>query len=251
MIPGSRTISFYKKPFDHPTFSAESIFKNLARILYLTKETNMLIHYNISKTLFDKAAYMMKLQYADIATYTIGETELGVFKDLDAGRNCCNGKFNQSWPIINLNQLSSWISGHDNALQIEKLINHPVHIDKMGTVPSSLIPFCSFGGEMDLFGEKISKFQVPVCNLFREKIVRGQVCYEANLSQYKDNFTNWEEALQIGLTLIVDTNDEYDVRNLLIENNNNSSNGIIKSLTAYKKTEDDDSFVIHLKTISR
>ena len=104
---------------------------------------------------------------------------------------------------------------------------------------------------MDLFGEKISKFQVPVCNLFREKIVRGQVCYEADLSQYKDNFTNWEEALQIGLTLIVDTNDEYDVRNLLIENNNNSSNGIIKSLTAYKKTEDDDSFIIHLKTISR
>ena len=136
-------------------------------------------------------------------------------------------------------------------MQIEKLINHPVHIDKMETFTSSLIPFCSFGGEMDLFGEKISKFQVPVCNLFREKIVRGQVCYEADLSQYKDNFTNWEEALQIGLTLIVDTNDEYDVRNLLIENNNNSSNGIIKSLTAYKKTEDDDSFVIHLKTISR
>ena len=103
MIPGSRTISFYKKPFYHPTYSAESIFKNLARILYLTKETNMLIHYNISKTLFDKAAYMMKLQYSDIATYTIGETELEVFKDLGAGRNCCNGKFNRSGPIINLN----------------------------------------------------------------------------------------------------------------------------------------------------
>ena len=104
---------------------------------------------------------------------------------------------------------------------------------------------------MDLFGEKISKFEVPVCNLFREKIVRGQVCYEANLSQYKDNFTNWEEALQIGLTLILDTNDEYDVRNLLLENNYKSSNNdISKSLTAYKKTEEDNSFVIHLKTIS-
>ena len=100
---GSRTISFYKKPFFHPSFSAESIFKNLARILYLTKETNMLVHYNISKTLFDKAAYMMNLQYADIATYTMGATELEVFKDLDAGRNCCNGKFIWSGPIRNIN----------------------------------------------------------------------------------------------------------------------------------------------------
>ena len=63
-------------------------------------------------------------------------------------------------------------------------------------------------------GKKIENFQVPACRLFRENVVRGQVCYEVDLNQFKKN-TNWEDSLQGGFGLIIDTNAEYDVKHLL------------------------------------
>ena len=84
------------------------------------------------------------------------------------------------------------------------MINHPVHISENKT-PSALIPFCFFG--VDRFGKETRNFQVPVCSLFKERMVNGQVCYEANLSQY-DKQSRWEEVLNKGLGLIIDTSDE-------------------------------------------
>ena len=53
---------------------------------------------------------------------------------------------------------------------IEGLINHPVHITG-NMISSAFIPFCSFGLSMGIFGEELTDFHVPVCRLFREKIV--------------------------------------------------------------------------------
>ena len=45
-------------------------------------------------------------------------------------------------------------------------------------------------------------------------MVGGQVCYEADLNQFKKN-TNWENSLESGFGFIIDNNEEYDVKHLL------------------------------------
>ena len=101
---------------------------------------------------------------------------------------------------------------------------------------------------MDLIGEKLSNFQVPVCSLFRKKIFSGQVCYEADLNQFK-NKIDWKRALKKGFSFIIDTNDEYDVKNLF---QRISSRRLDNSLIfdSFKETEDDHKFAVMLKTIS-
>ena len=67
---------------------------------------------------------------------------------------------------------------------------------------------------MNVTGTKLGNFRIPACNLFRETVFGGQLCYEADLNQFKKN-TNWEDSLQRGFGLIIDTNAEYDVKHLL------------------------------------
>ena len=70
---------------------------------------------------------------------------------------------------------------------LQKLITHPIHIiDQDGELsPTALIPFCEFGGNMSVMGVKIDQFDVPVCNSFRPKIVRDQLCYTVDPNKYK------------------------------------------------------------------
>ena len=119
----------------------------------------------------------------------------------------------------------------------KELINHPVHISDRNSI-SAFIPFCSFGLNVDLIGKKLSNFQVPVCSLFRKKIFSGQVCYEADINQFKNK-----------ISFIVDTNDEYDVKNLIQRQSSNSlENNLV--FNSFKDTEDDNKFAVMLKTIS-
>ena len=130
---------------------------------------------------------------------------------------------------------------------LEMLMNHPVHISDIKT-PSAFIPFCFFG--VHSFGKKISNFQIPVCSLFEEKLVNGQVCYEANMNQYnKDKKSNWEEVLNKGLGLIIDTSDEYDLKNIIKKKSSNAEDNS-EYLDIYKNSEDKNSFFIKLNTIS-
>ena len=120
----------------------------------------------------------------------------------------------------------------------KELINHPVHISDRNSI-SAFIPFCSFGLNVDLIGKKLSNFQVPVCSLFRKKIFSGQVCYEADINQFKNK-----------ISFIVDTNDEYDVKNLIQRQSSNSlENNLV--FNSFKDTEDDNKFAVMLKTISK
>ena len=101
---------------------------------------------------------------------------------------------------------------------------------------------------MDQLGEKLSNFQVPVCSLFRKKIFSGQVCYEADLNQFK-NKINWKKALENGFSFIIDTSDEYDVKNLFERKSPRklSVNFFFKS---FKETEGGNHFAVMLNTIS-
>ena len=99
-------------------------------------------------------------------------------------------------------------------------------------------------------GERLSTFQVPVCNLFREKIVDGQVCYEADVNSFKkESEGNWEDDLQKGFGLIIDTNDEYDAKKLFKKETEENDGKSYKRI--FKNTENEDSFRILLKTISK
>ena len=68
------------------------------------------------------------------------------------------------------------------------MISHPPHILKEGDgqlSPSSFIPFCSFAGNWNVTGVSTDIFSVPVCNIFKEVIVDGQVCYQADMAMDK------------------------------------------------------------------
>ena len=80
------------------------------------------------------------------------------------------------------------VSEHKN---LYLLTNHPVHLqyksekDKILLSPTALIPYCEFGGNMSVMGVKIDQFDVPVCNSFRPKMIRDQLCYTVDPNEYK------------------------------------------------------------------
>ena len=132
---------------------------------------------------------------------------------------------------------------------IEGLINHPVHISEDRKI-SALIPFCSLGDDADPVGKIVGGFQTPVCNLFKEKIVAGQVCYEADINQFK-NGVNWEAIITKGFGFLVDTNDEYDLKKSSRKSPDpETTKKTKKSYNFYKKSDTEDTFRILLKTIS-
>jgi len=87
-----------------------------------------------------------------------------------------------------------------------------------------------------------------MCRLFKEKIVNGQLCYEANIRQFR-NVVNWEEALRQGLSFVIDTTEEYDVKNLMqkkpVEETNN-----VERLLSFQQIQTDNSFTVLLETIN-
>ena len=81
---------------------------------------------------------------------------------------------------------------------------------------------------------------MPVCAAFREKIVGGQLCYQAHLGRHDGG---------VGLSLVIDTNQEYDVKNLLNRNRNTKIKDP-KTFDAYPESEKESIFSILLGTIS-
>ena len=67
------------------------------------------------------------------------------------------------------------------------MTNHPIHIQNEdgGLSPTALVPFCEFGDKM--YGVDIPKMNFPVCNGFKARIIRDQLCYTLDLNDYKKN----------------------------------------------------------------
>ena len=97
-------------------------------------------------------------------------------------------------------------------LDFANVVNHPVHIltknNQMS--PSAFIPFCEFGGDMNVMGVKTSDFEEPVCNSFQEKILNDQLCYEVDLNRFSHKL-NIDKYLKLGLNLIMDYNEDRQV----------------------------------------
>ena len=100
---------------------------------------------------------------------------------------------------------------------------------------------------MSLLGRKVDGFQDPVCSAFTRKIVNSQLCYEVDLNRFREQ-VNWEESLKSGLSLVIDTNDEYDVRKLFTETGNMET--VEDKLDSYDNRQLEGKFSILLKTIS-
>ena len=128
---------------------------------------------------------------------------------------------------------------------MKTLSNHPVHIlNTNGEFsPSSFIPFCSFGEK--LIGSKIKGFDMKVCNIFQPKLYYDQLCYETDLQELKDSDNvNFMNQLELGLTLVLDYNEERQINYLNFENGSISNNEFIYNLN------NGDSMSIYLDTIS-
>ena len=91
--------------------------------------------------------------------------------------------------------------------KVEKVTNHPVHIvdENQDLNPTALFPFCEFGGNMAVMGVKIDQFDVPVCNSFRPKIYKDQLCYSVDPNVFK-NDTDFKK--KFSLTLAIDYNED-------------------------------------------
>ena len=123
---------------------------------------------------------------------------------------------------------------------LQIVTNHPVHIlnEEGNFSPSSFIPFCYFGEEF--VGDNINGFEIPVCNIFRPRNYLDQLCYETNLQDLKDTQKIGKQ-LEIGLTLVLDYNEERQNYNINEKNDTQMLN---------KLYPNNDDVSIYLDTIS-
>ena len=123
---------------------------------------------------------------------------------------------------------------------LQEVSNHPVHIlnSEGDFSPSSFIPFCSFG--KPFIGSRIREFDLPVCNIFKPRIYFDQLCFETDLQNLKDS-TKIEEQLEMGLTLVLDYNEERQMN--VIPRNDSQKMKVFHNI-------DDNSVSIYLDTIS-
>ena len=132
---------------------------------------------------------------------------------------------------------------------MESFINHPVHITKEMN-PTAFIPYCSFGAAKDLIGKRVENVPFVACSLFTQKVLNGQVCYEANLNQLRKDL-NWDSALKDGFSFVVDTNDEYLVENIVEKQDQEDMTMTDKDVyNFYGRYSQDNSFWFTLNTIS-
>ena len=132
-------------------------------------------------------------------------------------------------------------------LVMEKVNHHPVHIltTNGDFSSSSFIPFCSFGDK--LVGSKVKGFNMPVCDIFKPKLHYDQLCYETDLQEIKDrNSVNVMNQLEMGLTLVLDYNEERQLNSL-----HSTKDSISKKKKFSYNFQNDNTLSMYLDTISK
>ena len=103
---------------------------------------------------------------------------------------------------------------------LHQLTNHPPHfVNERGEVsPSALIPFCELGQSMKIMEHgKQDPFSIPICKSFTPKIFYDQLCYEVDVNKYLKQSKNRRNDVKIGLSLLLDTNEnrQYKKREII------------------------------------
>jgi hypothetical protein len=106
---------------------------------------------------------------------------------------------------------------------IHKISNHPVHIvdDQNLLSPSAFIPFCSLGDDMEIIGQIVPNFTIPVCNKFKPTVLDGQRCYQLDVNQFASQVDR--KLMSHGLTFLMDYNEDRmgmtnDIPNEVVQN---------------------------------
>ena len=60
---------------------------------------------------------------------------------------------------------------------------------------------------MSVMGERVDYFTIPVCNKFTPTVVEGQMCYQVDVNQFRDQ-VEFKQGKKNGLTFLMDYNAE-------------------------------------------
>ena len=93
--------------------------------------------------------------------------------------------------------------------EIQRLTSHPIHLidENENLNPTALVPFCSISDNFSAMGVKIDGLDVPVCNSFRPKILRDQLCYSVDLNKIKQSIKFKDKA---SFSFFIDFNEERE-----------------------------------------
>ena len=98
---------------------------------------------------------------------------------------------------------------------------------------------------MSAMGVEVDKFDFPVCNSFKAKILNDQLCYEVNLNKFSDK-DNIKKELKLGLNFVMDYNEDRQV--IFNQDLNKSSRG--QSLASQIVESDENQHaLIYLNTV--
>ena len=101
-----------------------------------------------------------------------------------------------------------YFQNYSDDLHIKAISNHPPHIlmkNETMFSPSSFIPFCSLAGNMSVVGATTDRFSAPVCNIFKEVVLEGQLCYQADVNSLRGKVDR-NEMVTEGFTFMLDYN---------------------------------------------
>ena len=119
---------------------------------------------------------------------------------------------------------------------LHQLTNHPPHIvnERGEDSPSAFIPFCELGQNMTIMEHGSSStysFNLPICKSFTPKIFYDQLCYEVDVNKYLQQSRNRKDAVRIGLSLLIDTNENRQFTKRKIINGKGDKDDIGNGLT--------------------
>ena len=140
------------------------------------------------------------------------------------------------WSVLELPPLTTQLTDQPN-------VHHPVHlIDEAAKLsPSALIPFCDFGGDLSRVGQKVSEFDLPVCNSFRKTLLRGQLCYSLDVNQLRrEQFSS--QQFRLGLTLLLDYNEDRMISHEMHTGSGSglqdqSENNLVKNIVDFEELQ--------------
>ena len=100
---------------------------------------------------------------------------------------------------------------------------------------------------MSVMGVKIDQFELPVCNKFKQKIVRGRRCFQVDVNEFRDQVDD-EKVVENGLMLVMDYNEDKMVTDLIHELELSLSNDLSE---IHKKHNEKQEAMIYIETLGR
>ena len=213
--------------------SLRTLLLSLARMISTTRTQERTGEMTTATLLLRKLSGKIELGYEDLDILTSSYSDI---------RN--NQELVEKYQGLNESRLTDRLER-----ETVRKINHPAHITEIEgrKSPSAFIPFCSFGGNMSAVGQHSQQFDQPTCNSFRETILDGNLCYEIDPSKF-ENRGNLKESKNIGLSLLIDNNEEYDTRKIILKGESTSNQEDFTE--GFVRFEERHKILIHIQTIS-